>query len=71
MLFDFFFAKTLCLLAVFRVSPQLKTKKQYTINLKHPLQNTTLLSTKHVLLDIIKGCKSTLPQAFLHNPSNA
>ena len=38
LLFDFIFVKTLCLLAVFRVSPQLKTKNnRYIINLKHPL----------------------------------
>ena len=39
LLFDFIFVKTLCLLAVFRVSPQLKTKNnRYIINLKYPLQ---------------------------------
>ena len=30
-------------------------------------KNATLLSTKRILFDMIKGCKSTLPQAFLQN----
>ena len=41
LLFDFIFVKTLCLLAFFRVSPQLKKKinnNHHTINLKHLLQ---------------------------------
>ena len=39
LLFDFIFVKMLCLLAVFRFSPHLKTKNDcYTINLKHLLQ---------------------------------
>ena len=70
LLFYIFFFKTLCLLAVFRVFPHLKTKnKRYTINLKHPLQtkNATPLRTKCVLLYTIKGCKSTLSQKFLKN----
>ena len=44
LLFDFIFVKTLCILAVFRVSPQLKTKNpHYTINLIHLLQTKVRL----------------------------
>ena len=60
----------LYLLAVFRVSPQLKTKNnRYARNVKHPLQtkDATPLSTKHILLYTIKGYKSTLLKAFLQN----
>ena len=67
LLFYIFFFKTLYLPAVFRVFPHLKTKnKRYTINLKHPLQtkNATPLRAKCVLLNTIKGCKSTLSQKF-------
>ena len=72
-----FFIEPPCLLGVFRTSPQLQTKNnRYTINLKHPLQtkipmsnlilrlSATPLGTKRVLLYMIKGCKSTLSQAF-------
>ena len=39
LLFDFVLVKTLCLLAVFRVSLQIKTKNtRYAKNLKHSLQ---------------------------------
>ena len=70
LLFYFFFVESLRLLNVFRTFPELKAKNNnYTTNLKHPLQtkNATPLSTKRVLLDMIKGCKSTIPQAFLQN----
>ena len=64
----YFFVESLRLLDFFRTFTQLKTKNnQYTTNLNYYLQakSQTLLSTKHVLLHMIKGCKSTLPQALL------
>ena len=68
--FYFFRNYFFCLLGVFRTSPQLQTKyNYYTVNVKYPLQtkNTTPLSTKRILLYMIKSCKSTLSQAFLQN----
>ena len=68
--FDYILVKTFCLLAVFRVSPQLKLKttaipkksKTFFTN-----KNATPLSTKHVLFDMIKDCKSTSSPKFSQN----
>ena len=64
-LFQLFFVESLRLFNIFKTFSPLKTK-QYSINLKQPFanKNTTLLSTKLVLVDMIKG---TLPQTFLQN----
>ena len=67
-LFHFYFIESLRLLKGFKTFLPLKTENnQYTSKTSFTNKNATLLSTKHVLLDMIKGCKSTLPQAFLQS----
>ena len=69
LLLCFFLVESLRLLDVF-LNFSTKNKKK-TIYHKSKTsftnKNTILLSLKHVLLGMIKGCKSTLPQAFLQN----
>ena len=68
--FYFLLVEPLHLLNVLKTFPQLKAKNSYyTINIKHPLQtkNATPLSTKHVLLHMIKSCKNFLSPTFSQN----